>query len=535
MSHSAENARNNGDGRVLSIKDRVLEEAIGETVNPLSFWPRPIRVMKFGGTSVGNAHCIRKVAEIVRCASHDSGLVVVVSAMSGVTNKLIEVAFESEKGNERVVADLVQQLRRQHEDAVKDLIPASEKQRRISQETSKLFDEGVRLCQGTILLRELTPRVRDAISSLGERLSVLLVATALNEIGVESAAIPATELVVTDSSHGAADPWLDLTRERCVARLHPLLQQGIVPVVTGFIGATAEGVLTTLGRGGSDYSATILGAVLEAEEVVIWTDVDGLLTADPRLVPEACIIPEVSYREAAELAYFGAKVLHPKTLRPVLKCGIPLRIRNTFAPEKPGTRITPNGASDGEGVTAIAVVSDAALITMGGPGVDGISDVLGRTLAMTRELRTDVLLVSQASSRNDICLVVPANGAKQTLEELRREFSEDLTYERVERIVVDSAVAVVTVVGKKMRNIPGIMGRIFGALERLSIEILSIAHGTSESNISFVIAKRDVEAALLAVHRELGLGSLTCAVNAKEVSGNAVWHYPSPNYRAEAD
>src|SRR6202041_4171554 len=187
----------------------------------------------------------------------------------------------------------------------------------------------------------------------GERLSAPLVAAALQECGVETEAIEATELIVTDGYHGAAEPAIDRTRERCEVRLRPLLQKGIVPVVTGFIGATPEGVLTTLGRGGSDYSATILGAALDADEVIIWTDVDGLMTADPRVVDGACTIPEISYREAAELARFGAKVLHPKTLRALTQCRVPLWIRNTFKPHSPGTRITPAGSAISGGVKGL--------------------------------------------------------------------------------------------------------------------------------------------------------------------------------------
>ena len=301
----------------------------------------------------------------------------------------------------------------------------------------EVFQEGDRLCEGTILLRELTPRVRDSISSLGERLSAPLVASALAEQGVVSEAIEATELVVTDSDHGAADPWMNLTRERCEARLRPLLRQGIVPVVTGFIGATTDGVLTTLGRGGSDYSATILAAALDAHEVIIWTDVDGLLTADPRLVPGACTVPEISYREASELAHFGAKVLHPKTLRAVMQCGIPLWIRNSFAPERPGTKIVPVGPANGGGVKALSAIGDLALITVGGPGIVGVPDVLGRTFATTAAARADVLLISQSSSQNNICLIVSSSLAKHTVEALRSEFAVDLAHEKVEHITLD--------------------------------------------------------------------------------------------------
>ena len=279
-----------------------------------------------------------------------------------------------------------------------------------------------------------------------------------------------------------------------------------MPVVTGFIGATTEGVLTTLGRGGSDYSATILGAALDADEVIIWKEVDGLLTADPRLVPGACTIPEISYREAAELAYFGAKVLHPKTLRAVMQRGIPLSIRNTFAPDRPGTKITPAASNNRGGVKALTAISDVALITVGGPGILGIPHVLGRTLATTAAIRADVLLVSQSSAHNDICLVVSSSVSKRTVEALREEFSHDLAHETVDHIRVDSTVAIVTVVGQNMRAIPGIIGRAFGALGRENLNIIAIAQGSSDCNISFVVQEKDAQAALVTVHQEFQLG-----------------------------
>jgi len=469
---------------------------------------RPLRVLKFGGTSVGDASCIAMVVDIVRGESLGSDLTVVVSAMAGVTNKLVEAASQAEAGNEKGVAEIFEQVRRQHDVALEAIIQSGEEKRVIGRKMDELFEEGDRLCKGTTLLRELTLRARDIISSLGERLSILLVAAALRERGVTAEAIEATELIVTDGSHGSADPCLDLTRQRCEARLLPLLRNGVVPIVTGFIGATTEGALTTLGRGGSDYSATILGAALGADEVEIWTDVDGLLTADPRLVPGACTISEVSYTEAAELAFFGAKVLHPKTLRPLVQRGIPLWIRNTFSHEKPGTKITPHGASNGSAVTALTAVSDAALITIAGPGIAGVPDVLGRTLAVTRELRVDVLLISQSSSQNETCMVVPSSLAKLTVEELRREFAQDLAYDQVEHITLDSTVAIVTVVCKKIRGISGIVGRTFSALGRQHVDTIAIAHGASECNMSFVVAKKDVKSTLIALHREFGLHEL---------------------------
>jgi bifunctional aspartokinase / homoserine dehydrogenase 1 len=492
--------------------------------------------MKFGGTSVRDASCMRQVAEIIREAARDSELVVVVSAMSGVTNQLLEAATRSEAGDPGAAVEIFGEIRGQHDSAANDLVSSLEKRNAVLCKIQECCEEGERLCQGTSLLHELTLRARDSISSLGERLSAPLVAATLMECGVKSEAIDATEIIVTDSCHGAADPLMDRTRERCEARLRTLLQRGIVPVVTGFIGATPEGVLTTLGRGGSDYSATILGAVLGADEVIIWTDVDGLMTADPRLVEGARTIPEISYREAAELAHFGAKVLHPKTLRAVTQCGVPLWIRNTFSPEQPGTRITPAGPATDGGVKGLTAIRDVTLITVGGPGVVGVPDVLGRTFAATAAVGCNVLLISQSSAQNEICLIAPSGIARRTVEALRREFAQDLVHEKVEHITFDPAVAVVTVVGKNMRS-SGIAGRTFGALGREHLDIVAIAQGSSDCNISFVVAEKDMTAALVALHREFELGALPAR---KLPSGSprvtpANWYYESERPTANGD
>jgi aspartokinase/homoserine dehydrogenase 1 len=471
---------------------------------------KPLRILKFGGTSVGDASSIEKVVEIIRAAALESKVVVVVSAMSGVTNKLIEAATQAELGNRTPVALIFEELRKQHEAAVSALIHSAAERGRIAQKMDEIFAEGNHLCQGTIERRELTLPARDAISSLGERLFAPLLAAALADCGMASEAIEATELVVTNSYHGGAEPRMDLTRERSEARLGPLLEQGIVPVITGFIGATAEGVLTTLGRGGSDYSATILASALGADEVIIWTDVDGVLTADPRQVPGVRTIPEISYREAAELAYFGAKVLHPKTLRPVTGSHIPIWIRNTFAPERPGTRITPAGRPSPGGVKALTAIRDVALITVGGPGIVGIRDVLGRTFTTAASVRADVLLISQSSSQNDICFVVPLAVAECTVQALRREFRQDLAHEKGEHITLDTTIAIIAVVGERMRGIPGILGRTLGALGRENVNIIAIAQGSSGCNISVVVAQKDMRAALVTAHREFQLGTVNC-------------------------
>ena len=263
--------------------------------------------------------------------------------------------------------------------------------------------------------------------------------------------------------------------------------------------------LTTLGRGGSDYSATILGAAIAADEIIIWTDVNGVLSADPRLVPEARTIPEISYREAAELAYFGAKVLHPKTLRAVITAEIPVWIRNTFEPKNPGTKITLQGSGFTAGVKALTAIKDVSLIAVGGPGIVGLPDVVGRTFSTTAAVRANVLLISQSSSQNDICFIVASPDAKRTVEALRQQFAQDLAHHKVEHITLDPNIAIVAVVGENMRGTVGVAGRTFSALGREEVNIIAIAQGSSESNISFVVASQHMSKALAAVHREFSL------------------------------
>jgi aspartate kinase len=326
----------------------------------------------------------------------------------------------------------------------------------------------------------------------------------VKELGLASESVVASELIVTDTFHGGADPLMEETRRKAQSHIFPMLEKGCVPIVTGFIGATKEGELTTLGRGGSDYSATILGAALDAEEVIIWTDVDGVLTADPRLISEARTIPNISYREAAELAFFGAKVLHPKTLKPVVEAAIPVWIRNSFAPSNRGTKITPKGGSN-LGVKALTAIRDVTLISLGGPGIVGVPDVVGRTFSTIAAMRASVLLISQSSSQNDICFSVSSADAERTIQALRDEFAQDLMHQKVEHINVNPNIAIVAVVGENMRGTPGIAGRTFQALGMENVNIIAIAQGSSESNISFVIEEHDVKKALLATHREFGL------------------------------
>jgi bifunctional aspartokinase / homoserine dehydrogenase 1 len=462
-------------------------------------------VMKFGGTSVGDAGCIRRAAEIVKAEAARRAVVVVVSAMSGVTNRLIEGARRAEAGDEEGLARLIAGLDAQHEGAAGELLKDERRAKGIAEARSAAIEELERLLRGTALLRELTPRVLDAISGIGERLSAPLVAGAIAELGLRSAAVSATEVIVTDAHYGRAEPLMGPTCERAEARLRPLLNDGVIPVVTGFIAATADGVPTTLGRGGSDYSATILGAALGASETIIWTDVDGVKTADPRLVPEASTLPEISYNEAAELAYFGAKVLHPNTLRPVTAAGLPVWIRNSFEPQKPGTKITAGGKSAGNGVKALTAIRDVTLVTVGGPGIAGLTDVLARSFTATAQARANVLFVTQSSSQNDICFVIETADEKRTVAALREAFAPEIEEHTVEHISADRSVAIVAAVGENMRGTPGVAGRTFSVMGREGISIIAIAQGSSEYNISFVIEAAAMQRAVRALHAEFHL------------------------------
>jgi bifunctional aspartokinase / homoserine dehydrogenase 1 len=462
-----------------------------------------IRVMKFGGTSVQDADCIRRAAEII--ASNRGPVVTIVSAMGGVTNRLIEAAHKSATGDETAGQNVKDAVLQQHLNAIGELVDDDNTRRELANDISGVVSRVADLCRGTSLLRELTPRALDDISSAGERLSARLVAAAVRQLGVDSVALEATNFIVTDAQHGQAEPLMEKTREAVRANLLPVLAAGVSPIVTGFIGATEEGRLTTLGRGGSDYSATILGAALDAGEVIIWTDVDGVLSADPRLVTQARILNEISYNEAAELAYFGAKVLHPKTLRPVTEAGIPVWIRNSFAPENRGTKITSNGNPSATGVKAVTAFSDVALITLGGRGIVGVPDVLAKVFAATASVRANVLLISQASSQNDICFVLHAADVEPTVTALREKLALELMQQKVEHISVDKHVAIVAVVGERMRGSLGVSGRTFSSLAAAGVNVIAIAQGSSEYNISFVIEATATKNAVDAVHQEFRL------------------------------
>jgi bifunctional aspartokinase / homoserine dehydrogenase 1 len=465
---------------------------------------KPLRVMKFGGTSVGDAECIGRVASLLADESGRAEVVVVVSAMGGVTDMLIRAANEASRSDHDDWKGARQELARRHREVADRLLYAAEQAQvlpRLAEEIGKFEN----LCSGFSLVREITPRSMDALSSLGERMSSLLVAAALRSRGCAAEAVDATELIVTDDRFGNAAPYFDETAVKTRDRLAPLRRRNVVPVITGFRAATREGICTTLGRGGSDYSATLVGAALEADEVWIWTDVDGVMTADPRLVPSAHIVPEVSYREAAELSYFGAKVLHPKTIQPVVKRQIPVWIKNTFNPGCPGTRIGAPAAGSAPGVKALTTVGQADLITVSGRDRLGFSELAARVFESLGREDIPTLIVTQSSADNVLCFAVHDGDLLRVRSALEKAFELEILHDYIAPPEVIPQVSIVVLVGENMKGTPGISGRAFSALGRRGINIIAIAQGSSELSISLAVRSADVKDAVTAMHEEFKL------------------------------
>ena len=462
-------------------------------------------VMKFGGTSVGSAERIAQAAQLAcDTAAQGHQVVVVTSAMSKVTDLLIGAARSAATGQWDPAVR--QQLFDRHQAAADALVgndPA--RHAAVLDALRQRLDRFEKLCFGLSMVHELTPRLLDAISGTGEMLAAPLVAAAIAARGRPSQAVDATELIVTTDQYGSAEPLTHETRVKTQARLRPAIGRGEIPVVTGFIAATADGVMTTLGRGGSDYSASIVGAALDADEIWIWTDVDGVLTANPSEVPDARTLSEISYSEASELAYYGAKVLHYKTILPAFKQRIPVRILNSFNPGHPGTRVSVEGDPSVQGVKAVTSIRGVILVAISGTGMQGIPGIVAKTFDVVAAQQANVLMISQASSENNMCFVLSAAEAPRVVTALRAALEVELTRGHIEEISAEQQVAIVAAVGDHMRGTPGIAATVFGALGEAGINVIAISQGSSERNISLVVTERDAAAAVRAIHRAFAL------------------------------
>ncbi len=462
-------------------------------------------VMKFGGTSVGSADAMRETSDLILQARDIWGDVAAIASAMGskpvkVTDLLLQGAHSAFEGDGETFRRLARQLRDIHYEAIDGLLSPEGERQVVLAEIERFINRFTSLCGAVHVLGELTPRALDAISGMGEQMSVRILAAYLRELGYEAEAIDATELIVTDRNFQSAGPLAPETKARALSRLGPLLERGAIPIITGFIGATADGVTTTLGRGGSDFSAAILGQAIDADEVWIWTDVDGVMSADPRIVPDAVSIPTLTFREVSELAYYGAKVLHPKTMRPCVENGIPLRIKNTFNPTHPGTVIVDEAPERNGALKAVTAIKGVSMITVEGKGMIGVPGIAARTFGAVARLDVSVLLITQASSEQSICFIVPEASAAAVVAGLEAEFAEELKRRDIERVWQRDEIAIVTIVGAGIQTTPGIAGRVFSALGEHRVNVIAIAQGSSECGISVVVAAGDVGRAVSHIH-----------------------------------
>jgi len=461
-------------------------------------------VHKFGGTSVGSAERFASAAGIILDNHQKSGAVVVVSAMSKVTNQLIAGARAAAEGQDVVYRQIKAELLDRHLKVVETLLQTSQERFDVGGLIEDRLHELERFYRSIAMLGEVTPRGYDAVTSFGEQLSANILAAVLRKRGVRAQAIMATELIVTDDNFGAANPDMELTRQRLQERVQPLIERGVIPIITGYIAATEKGVPTTLGRGGSDYAAAIVGAGLGAEEVWIWSDVDGILTADPNIVPQARTLTELSYTEAANLAYYGADVLHPKTIRPVIENGIPLRSLNSLNPSHPGTLIVETPSPGRKLLPAIISTTGLSLIAVGSCDDSWALKMATLALQKLQETGVKVLMFSQSFSEHSLNLVVREQDQDHCLNTLGREFQNggpDSLY----HLGAKEEVATVSVVGVPDWKGNGILARTFAALGKHGTRVIAVAQAANEHSVSFCIPREQVAGTVQFLHRELGL------------------------------
>ena len=449
---------------------------------------RPL-IFKFGGTSLQTAERIHKVVDII---AGDQPLVVVISAVGGVTDLLVQANADSASLHSK--RDEIERL---HLQLARDLGLAG----------ASLADYGAHLNE---TLADLSAegssgdgQARDLILSTGERLSTQLVTKALEARGVSCEYIDSRAIIRTDSNWQEARVDFATTEDLTRKALAPLIEKGVIPIVTGFLGSNEQGETTTIGRNGSDLTATLLGACLDAAQVWIWTDVDGIFTADPRYHRGTRLLSEISFREAAEAAYFGAAVIHPHTLWPLLKTDVAVRIKNTLNPEQPGTVICSEPSRRGN-ILITTSIDDVSVITVGGYGMVGVPGIAARIFSAVREEGTSVLMISQSSAEHNITFVIRNQEVPQTVASLQNALADWIEKDhRIDRIRVVPDVAVITVVGENMQGRCGIAGKIFTALGRNKINVIAIAQGSSEYSISMVLKAKDMREAVDSIHAEL--------------------------------
>ncbi len=462
-----------------------------------------MKVLKFGGTSVESPTNIKKVIEIVRDKINDDNVLTVVSAFGGVTNAIIEcgkLALAKDLKYEIIVSE----IETRHIETARQLINNG-KLKEIITEIKTLASELRNICHGISLLNEISTKTNDYLLSFGERLSAIIITQAFNSSGIETIHIDSRDLIVTDENFGNAKVDLDLSYSIIREKLIGL---GKNVIINGFIALSSKKRITTLGRGGSDYTAAIIAAAIDANLLEIWTDVNGVMTANPNLVSSAYTLERLSYEEAMELSHFGAKVIYPPTLQPVLKKGIPILIKNTFAPNEKGTLISKQTDPDGKTVKGLSYIDDIALLTLTGSGMIGLNGIASRLFSSLSQSKINIVFITQASSEHTITIGISQDDADTAVEALNAEFSLEMRLNRIDTINVDSQLSIVALVGDNMKESIGLSGKAFHALGTNGVNIRAIAQGSTERNISIVIKRKDVRKALNVLHESFFLSEL---------------------------
>jgi len=463
-------------------------------------------VMKFGGASVADGDRLRKVGTIVRKFHRDGlTLVVVTSAMHGATDALIDIARRASKGEKKSVSEFIEQMHQRHRRAAEASIMDELVLGRTMGIVDGRIEELRNILLGVAHIGELTPRSRDFVIGYGEKLSAPILQGVLEDLDIKSKALTGGEAgIVTDDRYGDAAPLMNVTTHQVRQTLEPLLSEGIIPVISGFVGSTQDGVQTTLGRGGSDYTASIIGAALKADEVWVWKDVDGLMTANPKIVKSAKMINTISFAEAMELAHFGAEVVHPKALECASKYKLPFRVKAIKDPDARGTAIQGEvKVKSSNVVKAISNINDVSLITVSGASMVGTPRLAAKVLQILTDEEVDVLMISQSSSEENITLAIPKAGGAKAQNALELAL---LGTKQVREVSVEDGLSIVAVVGAGMKGTPGVAARVFGTMAKGDINIRAIAQGSSELNISFIVKKADAKKAVEALHSDFRLG-----------------------------
>ena len=463
-------------------------------------------VMKFGGTAINSADKVRHIASLIKSQKEkgNNEIVGVISAARGMTDKISSIPVNIKTSDKQFIADFLNNTRYIHINIIDNAIKNETLKNEARSVLSALIKELEDILTGILLLGEITPKSLDYLMSFGERLSTPIVSFALRDIGSLSEYLTGKEAgILTDSNYGEARPLMDTTRLRVVHKIEPLLSSNVIPLVTGFIGADQNGNTTTIGRGGSDYTATIIASSIDADEVWFLGDVDGLMTADPKIVSEAKVLREVSFAEAMEMALFGAKYMHPRALEPVMDTKIPVRIRNAFNVDHQGTLISQNVTkSSQKTIKSISAIRHTALIDVSGGGMVGAPGTAAKIFDALAKNKVNIMMISQSPSESSISIVV----RRDELDKAIMTLDLNLLGKVVKRVNINNDVAVIAAVGSGMRGIKGVAAKVFNAVAKRNVNVIMIAQGSSELNLAFVVNDSDCEQVVIALHDEFGLG-----------------------------